>query len=62
MKNKSNIIIKACLLAMLAALGFTACSKPDDDPVNPEPWGIPGENYGTLPASCQESLTIDIFD
>ena len=63
MKNKSNKIIKACLLAMLAALGFTACSKPDDDPVNPEPWGIPGVYaYGTPPASYQESLTSDIFD
>ena len=62
MKNKSNKIIKACLVAILAALGFTACSKPDDDPVSHDPI-LPGADaYGTMPASYQESMTTDFFD
>lgn len=57
MRRKSNRIIKACLLSMLAALGFTSCSKPDDDPVNQNPWGVPGVlAYGPPPSSYQESL------
>lgn len=63
MKIASKKFVKVGLATLLAALGFVSCSKPEDDPVNPEPWGIPGVYaYGTPPASYQESLTTDIFD
>jgi hypothetical protein len=59
MKNKSRRIIKACMAALLVALGFASCTKPDDDPVH-EPNGIPGVYaYGTLPATYQEVLPND---
>ena len=56
MKIKSKRFVKAGLAALLAALGFASCSKPEDDPVNPYTT-IPGAYaYGTLPSSFQEVL------
>ena len=56
MKLASKRFVKAGLAALLAALGFASCSKPEDDPINPYTT-IPGVYaYGTYPASFQESL------
>lgn len=56
MKIKSKRFVKAGLAALLAALGFASCSKPEDDPID-NPWGIPGTlAYGPMPTSFQEAL------
>ena len=47
------------MAALLVALGFASCTKPDDDPVQ-NPSGVPGVYaYGTLPATYQEVLPND---
>ncbi|MBQ8060528.1 MAG: hypothetical protein IJ205_01090 [Bacteroidales bacterium] len=56
MKLASKRFVKAGLAALLAALGFASCSKPEDDPINPYTT-IPGVYaYGTYPASFHGTL------
>lgn len=53
MINSKNLL-RAVVSLVLAALGFSACSKPDDDPVSQGIWGIPGVYaYGPLPQIYQ---------
>ena len=60
MKNKSDKIIKGCLVALLAALGFSSCTKPADDPVSDDWSTTPGVYaYGTKPASYKDALSND---
>ena len=63
MKIYPHRVIKACMLALLAAMGFSACSKPDDDPFNdrnnrPRSGDIICY-YGVMPVVYQESLNTE---
>ena len=62
MKNRLHSILKPIMVAMLAALGFSACSKPDDDPFN-DNYKPRSEDilcyYGVMTTTYQESLNTE---
>ena len=58
MKINPHRVIKACMLALLAAMGFSACSKPDDDPFKRDPGEIICY-YGVMTTAYQESLNTE---